>query len=59
MPGIHIDSHGGLHATVREFSEEAQGRINIPMLDTLIGYDCPYSRTAHTRVARNAMCGWM
>ena len=51
-----VFNHSGKFCEVKAFSEEANGMTNVPIVDAVIAYDCPYSMKTYILVCRNTLC---
>ena len=51
-----IFSHSGQYANIRAFTDEVKSIPKVPIVDTVIAYDCPKSGQAYLLVVRNALC---
>ena len=51
-----VFSHSGLSATVKAFSKEAKRMTEVPIVDAVLAYDCPFTGLTYLLVARNALC---
>jgi hypothetical protein len=51
----HIISDSGLTADVSAFSDEVGSMLKVPIVDTLIVFECPYTGKIFLLVARNVL----
>lgn len=51
----HIISHSGLTTNVNAFSQEVGCMHEVPIVDALIVYECPYTAKLYFLVARNVL----
>ena len=51
-----IFSQSDQYANVRAFTDEVKGIPKVPIVDTVIAYDCPQSGQTYIIVVRNALC---
>jgi hypothetical protein len=51
----HIISDSGLTADVSAFSDEVGSMLKVPIVDTLIVFECPYTGKIFLLIARNVL----
>jgi hypothetical protein len=50
-----VFNYTGEYADVNAFSEEAGGMSQVPIVDAVVAYDCPYTGETYLLVVRNAL----